>query len=143
MGSTTSTYRKKKKQQQHRLPDVCRRLSLLLRQSSTATMLMEGGPHTRSNLIDCREMQSTTKQFWFRTILCHWRRRRSPEKETVAETRDSVQRSPEKKTRQSCVGGPIIIDGEEGLLERRPDSLLVSVCIRLIGDGEECRSSAL
>ncbi|KAJ8624289.1 hypothetical protein MRB53_032819 [Persea americana] len=46
---------------------------------------------------------------------------------------------PEKKTRQSYVGGPIIVDGEEGLMERRPDSLLVSVCIRLIGDGEEGR----
>ncbi|KAJ8639023.1 hypothetical protein MRB53_015717 [Persea americana] len=92
MGSTTSTHGKKKQQQQHRLPDVCRRLSLLLRQSWTATVLME---------------------------------------------------VPEKKTLQSFVGRPIIVDGEEGLLERRPDSLLVSVCIRLIGDGEEGRSSAL
>ncbi|KAJ8649652.1 hypothetical protein MRB53_002675 [Persea americana] len=97
MGSTTSTHGKKKKQQQHRLPDVCRRLSLLLRQSSTATVLMEGGPHARSNLIDCREMQSTTKQFLFHTVLCRWRRRRSPEKEIVAETRDSVQRSRRRR----------------------------------------------
>ncbi|KAJ8622608.1 hypothetical protein MRB53_031137 [Persea americana] len=98
MGSITSTHGKKKKQQQqHRLPDVCRRLSLLLRQSSTATVLMEGGPCARSNLIDCREMQSTTKQFWFRTVLCLWRRRRSPEKEIVAQTRDSVQRSRRRR----------------------------------------------
>ncbi|XXG85574.1 hypothetical protein AAC387_Pa11g0626 [Persea americana] len=32
---------------------------------------------------------------------------------------------PEKKTRQSYVGGPIIVHGEEGLMERRPDSLLL------------------
>ncbi|KAJ8630480.1 hypothetical protein MRB53_023803 [Persea americana] len=71
MGSTTSTHGKKKKQQQYRLPDVCRKLSLLLCQSSTATVLME--------------------------VLCRWRRRRSPEKETVAETRDSVQRSRRRR----------------------------------------------
>ncbi|XXG73423.1 hypothetical protein AAC387_Pa07g2343 [Persea americana] len=70
------------------------------------------------------------------------------EKKTFSREGDSCRNQgfystfPEKKTRQSCAGGPIIVDGEEGLLERRPDSLLVSVCIRLIGDGEKGRSSA-
>ncbi|KAJ8641837.1 hypothetical protein MRB53_018531 [Persea americana] len=95
-GSTTSTHGKKKKQQQHRLPDVYRRLSLLLRQSLTTTVLME------EKKTFSREGNSCRNQGFCSTF-------------------------PEKKTRQSCVGGPIIVDGEEGLLERRPDSLLVSV----------------
>ncbi|XXG41474.1 hypothetical protein AAC387_Pa01g1924 [Persea americana] len=71
-------------------------------------------------------MQSTAKELWFCTVLCRLRRSRSPEKKTVAEIRDYVQHSRRRR--------PI---GEETRL-----SVWVCVCIRLIGDGEEGRSSS-